>query len=786
MTPTTPIPLISCIMPTYNRRPFIPHAIRYFLRQDYENKELIIIDDGTDPVKDLVPDLPNIRYYRQETKISLGAKLNLACEYAEGNLIAHWDDDDWYAPRRLSYQREALKNEKIEMCGINNLLYYDLRNQQAYNYIYPTDQRAWLLGSSLFYRKQFWKLHPFEDINVGMDGLFVWKTTPDRIINHPDPTFAVHMIHSSNISPKKTDNAWWHPFPAGKIQEIMGPDWLSYCNNGRSDVPIQPMTQVNTIIPAPDHIKASHFYRSQTSDRAQNSDRSAPLRNIYACLVHENPDCILDLVRNLHYHDPASIIILYNGGSNPGLLSDITSYEQWGAVVYPYPSPLRWGYLHNFAIQCMEFALENFPFDTLTIVDSDQLAIRSGYCKYLGDYLAPLSNIGMLSSMPDRVSEGNTQIHPAIQAFREINLWRPFLQQYRDGESKFVHWTFWPSTVFTHDAARDLTSLFKTNKQLNDILSRSQIWASEEIILPTLVRLLGYEIAANPCSYDYVKYKKTFTANELDCAFNAKDAYWIHPIQRIQNDPLRVHIRQRCDQYSVEGKGVSSQSNPSYDRLLTMTLLNRIRKVEGWLNDREGDLLINTAMAVCKEMPAQAAIVEIGSYHGKSTILLGNIVRSFSPGRRIYAIDPHDGQLGAADQGLQSYPPSFEKFTTNIRNEGLTEMIKIIRARPVNVALEEPIALLFIDGLHDYQNVAADFRRFSPRLLAGGYVVFHDYAEYYPGVQRFVHELLTEGGYSMVHLMESLIVLRKALTDEAATGAKDDTKQVFQYQNAIS
>ena len=51
-------PMVSCIMPTYNRREFIPNAIRYFLRQDYDNKELIIIDDGTDNIADLVPDSP--------------------------------------------------------------------------------------------------------------------------------------------------------------------------------------------------------------------------------------------------------------------------------------------------------------------------------------------------------------------------------------------------------------------------------------------------------------------------------------------------------------------------------------------------------------------------------------------------------------------------------------------------------------------------------------------------------------------------------------------------------
>jgi hypothetical protein len=44
------VPLVSCIMPTANRRRFVPEAIRLFLAQDYLEKELVILDDGEDSV----------------------------------------------------------------------------------------------------------------------------------------------------------------------------------------------------------------------------------------------------------------------------------------------------------------------------------------------------------------------------------------------------------------------------------------------------------------------------------------------------------------------------------------------------------------------------------------------------------------------------------------------------------------------------------------------------------------------------------------------------------------
>jgi hypothetical protein len=64
---------------------------------------LIIVDDGADSISDLVPKDERIRYRRLPQRLSMGAKHNMACEIANGEVIVHWDDDDWNAERRLSY-----------------------------------------------------------------------------------------------------------------------------------------------------------------------------------------------------------------------------------------------------------------------------------------------------------------------------------------------------------------------------------------------------------------------------------------------------------------------------------------------------------------------------------------------------------------------------------------------------------------------------------------------------------------------------------------------------------
>src|SRR3954447_10293322 len=97
-------PLVSCVMPTRNRRRFVRQAIWYFLRQDYPEKELLVVDDGEDGVSGLVPADDRPRHIRLDQRASLGAKRNLGCELARGELVAHFDDDDWIGPGRLDAQ----------------------------------------------------------------------------------------------------------------------------------------------------------------------------------------------------------------------------------------------------------------------------------------------------------------------------------------------------------------------------------------------------------------------------------------------------------------------------------------------------------------------------------------------------------------------------------------------------------------------------------------------------------------------------------------------------------
>ena len=129
----------------------------------------------------------------------------------------------------------------------------------------------------------------------------------------------------------------------------------------------------------------------------------------------------------------------------------------------------------------------------------------------------------------------------------------------------------------------------------------------------------------------------------------------------------------------------------------------------------------------------------------------------------LFAIDPHDGVISSLDQGVTQTRPTFETFTQNIREAGIEDIVEPIVAHSIEVTWNKPISLLLIDGLHDYHSVAQDFHQFSDWIRLGGAVAFHDYADYFQGVKKFVDELIGQGQYKFSKEAKSLLVLEKSL-----------------------
>jgi glycosyltransferase involved in cell wall biosynthesis len=222
-------PLVSCIMPTANRRRFVREAIRLFLAQDYRAKELIILDDGNDGIEDLVTDDPRIRYLRQASRREpIGAKRNRLCAEARGELIAHWDDDDWYAPWRLSRQVAEIIDGEADVCGLDRILFFDPLVQRAWEYAYPAGGSIWVYGATFCYRRSLWQRQPFAAIDVGEDTRFVAALYGARVRAIPATEMYVGLIHAGNTGPKRTADPAWRPQPLDRVGKIVGGDWAEW------------------------------------------------------------------------------------------------------------------------------------------------------------------------------------------------------------------------------------------------------------------------------------------------------------------------------------------------------------------------------------------------------------------------------------------------------------------------------------------------------------------------------------------------------------------------------
>ena len=220
-------PLVSAIMPTADRRAMVQRALAYFLRQDHPARELIVLDDGEDRVADLMPDDPRVRYVAHDRRVTLGAKRNIACELARGDVIVHWDDDDWAAPHRLRYQLEELQGAGADVSGSARLLYLDPAARASWLFTYPRDRRPWLAGNTLCYTADAWRRAPFTEITIGEDARFV-AAAGRRVHATGDHRFLVGIVHPSNTSPKRTSSSWWARVPVEEVERVLGDDASAY------------------------------------------------------------------------------------------------------------------------------------------------------------------------------------------------------------------------------------------------------------------------------------------------------------------------------------------------------------------------------------------------------------------------------------------------------------------------------------------------------------------------------------------------------------------------------
>lgn len=192
---------VTCLCLTRNRRQWLPKAIQCFQQQTYPRLELLILADGED-VRDLVPEDDRIHLVHLAEQRNIGEKRNFGCGQALGEVICHWDDDDWSAPGRLADQIERLG--EFAVSGYHSMRFTDGTKWWKYE---GTPNYA--LGTSLCYRREWWEKHPFEAKNIGEDNIFVSVASAAKQLVSVDAGELMYATnHHGNTSPRCMGDNW--------------------------------------------------------------------------------------------------------------------------------------------------------------------------------------------------------------------------------------------------------------------------------------------------------------------------------------------------------------------------------------------------------------------------------------------------------------------------------------------------------------------------------------------------------------------------------------------------
>lgn len=182
-----------------------------------------------------------------------------------------------------------------------------------------------------------------------------------------------------------------------------------------------------------------------------------------------------------------------------------------------------------------------------------------------------------------------------------------------------------------------------------------------------------------------------------------------------------------------------------------------VDKVDGFLSDKDGELLYNLA----KNCTGKGVIVEIGSWKGKSTIWLGKGSKNGND-VKIYAIDPHTGSSEHKERFGKVW--TFEEFKENIKNSNVDDIVLPIVKTSEDAAKDfnVPVELIFIDGAHEYELVKLDFDLWFPKVIDGGIMAFHDTVRKRRGPREFVNKIVYKSkNFRAIRIADSITFAEK-------------------------
>ena len=233
----TPQPLVSLITPTYERAWFLQQAARWIRGQTYGNYEWLVLDDSREPCSALAGgNDPRIRYRHVARRMTIGEKRNELVAEARGEIVAHFDDDDYYAPNYLRVMVELLQARSADFVKLSGYFLYDLRHD-FFGYwalkntaglqfgCYANVLRVHVVGPeeaekladnylgygfSYVYRRSLWGAARFGDLNHHEETDFINAVRLGATVHCVDDDVGIvlHLLHRQSTSTCHPQYRW--------------------------------------------------------------------------------------------------------------------------------------------------------------------------------------------------------------------------------------------------------------------------------------------------------------------------------------------------------------------------------------------------------------------------------------------------------------------------------------------------------------------------------------------------------------------------------------------------
>jgi glycosyltransferase involved in cell wall biosynthesis len=185
---------VSCIMPTRDRPKFVAQALRGFLQQTHPLAELVVIDDGEQPIGNMCAALPGVVYLRLDKRTPTGTKMNIGIEHARGSILQKLDDDDYYHPQFLELSTSHLRRTNHRRVIVAWDCFFVLRaGQRSAKF----SGHGFAAGGTLCFTRQLWNAKPFRAEMRGCDSAFL-RDHGNRVVRVCAPAHYILVRHGQN------------------------------------------------------------------------------------------------------------------------------------------------------------------------------------------------------------------------------------------------------------------------------------------------------------------------------------------------------------------------------------------------------------------------------------------------------------------------------------------------------------------------------------------------------------------------------------------------------------